>query len=521
MKGKSCYYKEKTVGPLQRSDGGLGSELLHEVGHGHRLAATQMGGAEAVVEDAGHELANLVAQALAVPFVEVLLVLVLILEAQLEVVGLPPRSRHVGIALGARDDEVALGLHAEAKLERAHGVGVLDDALGVDVDAVLELRIEAHVGMVGAEQADDGQKRIGPHLVHGATGLLGVELAQRGVAPHLRLGGFDIDDLADESALDEGDEVVEGRAEGGLVGFEEHQLAILGQLIEFAGLVATEHQRGLAEHVATLLQGIARLLVVAEVGRGDIDGIDIGHQGLVALVDMGEVVVLRQAVGMVGHEVVDARHLDGIDEVALGHKAAGDAACTDNTDAHHLALLLAELGGGDALRAGQIDHLAVLAEVVEMAFPVGAHGEDVDIVLLDVVDFLTHIVLDDDLIGQARGPDGLNALEHVVADVELATLAIEIVVGDSHDEVVAQRLRPPQQVDVALVQQVVSAVSDDFFHRGKALRAVQSSMSLRDGLRRFARFKVQCRYATVQSSRRGAPSSFSTSLRKRTDGRQA
>ena len=30
---------------------------------------------------------------------------------------------------------------------------------------------------------------------------------------------------------------------------------------------------------------------------------------------MGEVVVLRQAVGMVGHEVVDARHLDGIDEV--------------------------------------------------------------------------------------------------------------------------------------------------------------------------------------------------------------
>ena len=442
-----------------------------------------MGGAEAVVEDAGHELANLVAQALAVPLVEVLLVLVLVLEAQLEVVGLPPRGGHVGVALGARDDEVALGLHAEAELERAHGVGVLDDALGVDVDAVLELRIEAHVGMVGAEQADDGQKRIGPHLVHGATGLLGVELAQRGVAPHFRLGGFDIDDLADESALDEGDEVVEGRAEGGLVGFEEHQLAIFGQLIELAGLVATEHQRGLAEHVAALLQGIARLLVVAEVGRGDIDGIDIGHQGLVALVDMGEVVVLRQAVCMVGHEVVDARHLDGIDEVALGHKAAGYAACTDDADAHHLALLLAELGGGDALRAGQIDHLAVLAEVVEMAFPVGAHGEDVDIVLLDVVDFLTHIVLDDDLIGQARGPDGLNALEHVVADVELATLAIEIVVGDSHDEVVAQRLRPPQQVDVALVQQVVSAVSDDFFHRGKALRAVQSSMSLRDGLK--------------------------------------
>ena len=218
--------------------------------------------------------------------------------------------------------------------------------------------------------------------------------------------------------------------------------------------------------MAPLLERIARLLVVAEVGRGNVDGIDVGHECLKALVDVREVVVLGQTVGLVGHDVEDTCHLNGIDEMGLGHEATGDAARTDHADAHNLALLLAQLRGGDSLRAGQVDHLAVFAEVVEVALPVGAHGEDVDVVFLDVVDLLAHIVLDDDLVGQARGLHGLHALEHVVAHVELAALAVEIVVGDAHDEVVAQFLSPPQQVDVALVQEVVGAVSDDFLHEG-------------------------------------------------------
>ena len=43
-----------------------------------------------MVEDTGDELADLVTKTLAIPLVEVLLVLILILEAELEIVGFPP-----------------------------------------------------------------------------------------------------------------------------------------------------------------------------------------------------------------------------------------------------------------------------------------------------------------------------------------------------------------------------------------------------------------------------------------------
>ena len=77
---------------LQGGDGSLGYELLHKVGHDNGFATTKLGRADAVVEDAGDELSDLVTKTLAIPLVEVLLVLILILEAELEIVGFPPRS---------------------------------------------------------------------------------------------------------------------------------------------------------------------------------------------------------------------------------------------------------------------------------------------------------------------------------------------------------------------------------------------------------------------------------------------
>lgn len=60
------------------------------MGHEDRFAVAQAGRLEPVVVDAGHKLLYLVTQALAVPGIEILLVVVLVLVAQLEKVGLPP-----------------------------------------------------------------------------------------------------------------------------------------------------------------------------------------------------------------------------------------------------------------------------------------------------------------------------------------------------------------------------------------------------------------------------------------------
>ena len=262
---------------LEGDSGCLRGKLLHKIGHSHGFAATKLGGAEAVVEDAGDELADLIAEALAIPLVEVFLVLVLVLESELEIVGLPPRGGYVSIALGARNDKVAFRLHTESKFKGTHSMRILDDAFGIDIDSMFHLRVEMYVDIVGAEKADDGQQGVGAQLEEGTTGLLRIELTERGIAPYLRLGSLHVDNLTDESALDEGDKMVEGWTEGRFVSFKENELPLLGHPIKFTGLIATQHKGCLAEHMTPLLEGITCLFVMAEVGRGDIDGIYVGQ----------------------------------------------------------------------------------------------------------------------------------------------------------------------------------------------------------------------------------------------------
>ena len=108
--------------------------------------------------------------------------------------------------------------------------------------------------------------------------------------------------------------------------------------------------------------------------------------------------------------------------------------------------------------------MAIFVQIVEFPHPVAADGEDIHLIFLDVVYLLAHIVLDDDFVGQAGRLHGLHALQHVVHHVELSPLAVEIVVGHAHDEIVAQRLCAPQQVDMPLVEHVIGAVCDYFFH---------------------------------------------------------
>lgn len=90
---------------------------------------TKLGRADAVVEDTGDELADLVTKALAIPLVEVLFVLILILEAELEIVCFPPRSWNVSVAFGARNNEVAFGLHFKTSLKELTTLGMWNECL--------------------------------------------------------------------------------------------------------------------------------------------------------------------------------------------------------------------------------------------------------------------------------------------------------------------------------------------------------------------------------------------------------
>ena len=84
--------------------------------------------------------------------------------------------------------------------------------------------------------------------------------------------------------------------------------------------------------------------------------------------------------------------------------------------------------------------------------------------MLYVIDFLTYIVFYDYQVGKACLLYGLHALKNVVAHVEFASVTVETVARNAYNQVVAQSLGSPQQVDMTLVKQIVCAVCYYFSH---------------------------------------------------------
>lgn len=112
---------------------------------------------------------------------------------------------------------------------------------------------------------------------------------------------------------------------------------------------------------------------------------------------------------------------------------------------------------------GEVDDLALVFEEVELAFPVVAHYERVDVVLVDISRLLLPVVFRNDEV------DVADRLEHVlalfVAEVRLLALAcVELVAGESNHQVVALVLAPLEQADMPVVEQVEGSVSDDSSH---------------------------------------------------------
>ena len=435
---------------------------LDDFGDGDAFLATELVAALAMVDDHRHKFLNLVAETFAVVAVEVFLVLGLVLVTDLEEAGEPPWGGDVDVALGATDDEVTFGLDANAEGEGGGGMGIVDDTLGVDVDAVVHTTVEIDVVPIGAEQLDDGHDGERSMFGEGATCLLGIQFTG-GRGDHLTQRCLDIDDIADDATLDQGDDMAECGAIGGLAGFEEDEVALFGNAVEFLGLGLAEREGNLAQHMLTCQETALGIVVVREMRGGDIDGIDVGDE----LVEVGiglDAMLRGEGLGLSPIGIEDGYYLCPIHYLGFGHETMGDTTTADDANAIDVLAFGAKHGAADAFGARQIDDLAVFVEVVELALPVAADGEDVDIVLLDVVDLLAEVVLDDDFVGVASGLDGFDTLEDVVAHIELAATTVEAIAGDSDDEVIAKFLGTAKEVDVALMQEVVGAVGNDTCH---------------------------------------------------------
>lgn len=341
-------------------------------------------------------------------------------------------------------------------------MGEIDDSLGVDINAVFDFGMEINVGVVAAKEFDDGEKGERRVLVHGSAGLVWIKLTC-GWCDHFGEGGFDVYDVADDAALDQGNYVIERRTEGGLAGFEEDEVVALREVVELAGFGAREDERDLAENVLTGLEGTFGVCVVRQVRGGDVDRFDafdeVVESGVRLQPEFSGEGVCCDRIG-----VQDRDDLGTADDLRLGDEPPRNTAGADNADAECLLGLLAELSAGDAFRTRKVDNLAILIQVIELPYPVRSDGEDIDIVLLDIINLLAYIVLDDDLVSISRRLHGLNALQDIVPGVEFPTSLVERVTRNPDDQVITQLFRPPQQVDMPLMQQVVCSVCDDFYH---------------------------------------------------------
>ena len=312
---------------------------------------------------------------------------------------------------------------------------IVDDSLSEDVYAVFHPGVEVYIRIIAAEEFDDGKQCQGCMLVHGAAGLRRIKLSC-GRGDHLGKGGLHVHDIADDAALDHRDQVGESRAEGGLAGFQEDEALLVGKAVKLFSFLCTEDKRDLAEDMLAGLEGTLGIVVMGQVGRGDIDGIDLLDEG-VEIVEGLEAELMGKGISLSRIGIEDSYDIGPAHDLGFRNEPTGNPARADDPNLADILCLLTELRAGDSLGARKIDHLAVLVQIVELPHPVGPDGEDIHIILLDIIDLLPHIILDDNLIGIPGSLDGLNTFEDIVSDIEFTTAPVEAIARHPNNQIIA------------------------------------------------------------------------------------
>ena len=82
--------------------------------------------------------------------------------------------------------------------------------------------------------------------------------------------------------------------------------------------------------------------------------------------------------------IVNALTFHAADRSNFLHEATCNTSRADNAYTLDTALLFPEHGAGDIFGALQIDHLAIVFEIVKLTTPIRANSEDINAVFFDV-----------------------------------------------------------------------------------------------------------------------------------------
>ena len=123
-----------------------------------------------------------------------------------------------------------------------------------------------------------------------------------------------------------------------------------------------------------------------------------------------------------------------------------------------------QLGTGNILGTLQVYHIAVIFQIIEFSSPVRTNYQNINIIFNDVADLLTLIFFNNNLISQSGPAYIFDSLDQAVPHIQLPSLNIKALAGNTYDQVIPQSLRSFDNIVMALVKQIKGTICDYFFH---------------------------------------------------------
>ena len=154
---------------------------------------------------------------------------------------------------------------------------------------------------------------------------------------------------------------------------------------------------------------------------------------------------------------------DTVDICHLSDEFSANTSVADRTN-QQLSFFRPDLRAGNALGARKIDYLAILIEIIKLSDPIGSDRENIDIISSDIVDLLSFIFLNDDLVRKTGRFDCGNTFNEGLLVVDLPSGFVIVVACDADDQIVAERLCPFQKANMPVMQQVICTVCNNLDH---------------------------------------------------------
>ena len=162
--------------------------------------------------------------------------------------------------------------------------------------------------------------------------------------------------------------------------------------------------------------------------------------------------------------IIYALHSDAADVFRLRHKAFRNPSGSYDSDPDNGMLLAPQHGGRHVSGSLQIHHLAVILEMVKGSHPVRADDKHVNLIFLNVLHLLAHVVLHNDLVRKPCPFYVFDPLIQGIYDIQLSPGLVVLLRGNADDQIIPELPGALQYIIMTLVKQIKGSVSNDLFH---------------------------------------------------------